>query len=310
MMINPDVKEKLGEYKYLMNLNSVEPLVRKQATEIISSLRYGVAPDKGILKFSVGREEILNLIKQDLRYVQNGKSKLRFFNGCYGSGKTHTLYLLRELAFKNNFASSFITLTTRECPMSDLGTVYSHIVKSLRTDSCRDIPALEMIIQNWCDKILKLGTDNPKIVLQKLRKLSPDFQNVLTTYVESYKKDSWKMKDLAVRWIQGDLKSARDSRTVGAFSYACDSTALEMLQNLVLMLKVIGFNGMVILLDEAESIPSISRFSQIQNAYDNLGRFIDCNIETSNLYFIYSTTPFFLTKSKKVDSLKLKARTL
>jgi len=79
-----------------------------------------------------------------------------------------------------------------------------------------------------------------------------------------------------------------------------------MLQNLVLMLKVIGFNGMVILLDEAESIPSISRFSQIQNAYDNLGRFINCNFETSNLYFIYSTTPLFFEEIEKDKSLNIK----
>lgn len=299
-MINSDVKEKLSEYKYLMNLNSVEPSIRKQDTEIISSLRYGVAPDKGVLKFSVGREEILHLIKQDLRYVQNGKSKLRFFNGCYGSGKTHTLYLLRELAFKNNFASSFITLTTRECPMSDLGTVYSHIVKSLRTDSCRDIPALEMVIQNWCDKILTIGLDNRKLVLQKLKKLSPDFQNVLTIYVESPKKEPWRIKELAIRWIQGDLNNFRDAKTVGASSYACDVTALEMLQNLVSMLKVLGFNGMVIFLDEAESIPCISKFSKIRNAYDNLGRLINCNFETTNLYFIYATTPLFF-KEVEID---------
>ena len=29
-MINSDAKEKLSEYKYLMNLNSIEPSVRKQ----------------------------------------------------------------------------------------------------------------------------------------------------------------------------------------------------------------------------------------------------------------------------------------
>ena len=180
------------------------------------------------------------------------------------------------------------------------GTVYSHIVKSLRTDSCRDIPALEMVIQNWCDKILTIGLDNRKLVLQKLKKLSPDFQNVLTAYVEPSKKEPWKIKELAIRWIQGDLNNFRDSKTVGAKSYACDATSLEMLQNLVLMLKIIGFNGMVILLDEAESIPCISKFSKIRNAYDNLGRLINCNFETTNLYFIYATTPLFF-KEVEID---------
>lgn len=303
-------KKQLGELLDLMKLNSADPPVQKLATEIISALRHGVTPDKGILKFSVGREEILNLIKQDLRHVENGNSKLRFLNGCYGSGKTHILYILREFACKNNFASSVITLTPRECPLYDLGIMYRHIIKGLRTESCRYMPALETIIKNWFDKILAMGADDFQTVLKKIKRLSTDFQNVLTHYIESSKKDSWQRADLSIRWIQGDLRNRRDAKIVGANSYACDQTALRMLQNIVLMLKVIGFSGLVILLDEAETIPSISSSSQIQHAYDNLGRLINCNLETSNSYFVYATTPEFFKETEKYSLLNIPEKSI
>lgn len=285
--------KKLGELLNLMKTSSVEPPDQKLSIDIISALRYGVVPDKGVLKFSVGREDLLTLIKQDLRQVGNGYSSLRFINGRYGSGKTHILYVLREFAFKNNFATSLITLTPRECPLYDLGVVYSHIVKSLRTNNCRSIPALETVIKNWADRLLSLGAYHLQNVLYKIKQLSTDFQNVLTYYIESSKKGAWQNADFAIRWIQGDLRTKRDSKTVGACNYACDQTALGMLQNIVMMLKVIGYNGLVILLDEAETIPSIHRASKVQQAYNNLGKLINCNVETSNSYFIYATTPLF-----------------
>ncbi len=301
---------KLNELMELMKLSSVDSVVRKQALEIITCLRYGTVPNKGVLKFSVGREQILNLIRQDLKQVENGHSRLRFLNGCYGSGKTHLLYILKEFAFKNNFASSFVTLTPRECPMYDLGVVYNHIVKGLRTSICLDNPALETIIKDWFNKISAMRTFDHKLVLQKIKKLSPDFQKVLTIYIESFKKDSWKITDSAIRWIQGDLRNKRDAKICGAESYACNETALDMLRNLVLMLKVIGFSGLVILLDEAEAIPCVSRVSQIQHAYDNLVKLINCNLEMSNSYFIYATTPPFFEEIKKDNSLDIEEKNL
>lgn len=291
-------KKKLEELRYLMQICSVDHHTREESREIISALRSGVAPEKGVLRFSVGRENLLAIINEDLRHISRGHSRLRFFNGCYGSGKTHMLYILRELSFSSNCASSFITLTPRECPLYDLGLVYSKIVKGLRTNECRHMPALETTIEKWAYELLSMGTHGLEGVMKKIKQLSTDFQNALTSYIEGWKKGFWRNTDLALRWIQGDIRNKHESKVIGASNYASDETAMGMLQNIVLMLKVIGYNGLVILLDEAETIPSVCGLPKIQRAYENLDRLIACNLETSNSYFVYATTPIFFEEAR------------
>jgi len=273
-------------------------LAQDLAQDIIAAFRNGVAPNIGLLSISVGRKNLFKDINVQLNEVERGKSKLKFINGAYGSGKTHTLMVLREFAFKNNFASSYITLSPRECPLFDLGIVYRHIVKGLRTAKCREKPALETIIQDWINRLLTLGQSNFDYAINKIKTLDPDFKSVLICLIESFNKGSWNTADAAIRWIQGDINTKRECKPLGASSYVCDETSLMMLQNIIFMLRLIGFKGLIILLDEAENIPSISNLGKKKKAYENLWRLINCNLETSHSFFVYATTPRFFNEMK------------
>jgi len=285
--------KKLAEIKELIKASSSKEVESKISKEIVSSLRNGAAPNKGIMRFSVGRENILKEIKRELNEVENGKSKLRFINGTFGSGKTHILLILKEFAFENNFASTHLTLSPRECPLSNLEIVYKNIVKGLRTKKCKDFPALEVIIKDWINRLYKLGQHNFEYTINRLKAFDPDFKNVLTCFIESSNKGLWHKADQSIRWIQGDVTTKKECKSLGACTYVCDETSLYMLQNVILMLKLIGFKGLVILFDEAESISSIRYVDKMQKTFDNLWRLINCNLETSHTYFIYATTPSF-----------------
>ena len=288
----------LEEVKSTAKLLSVTPEEKQFAGRIISSLRQGVAPTEGVLRFSVGRESILHLIKQDLNFVGNGNSRLRFVNGIYGSGKTHILKILQEYAYSRNFAASFITLTARECPMYDLGIVYQHIVKGIRVSKFRHSPALQYILEEWFLRIKSLGLDKEERILQELRKLSFDFQIALTRYRNEANRNNWQGVELVLRWLQGEIKTKREARYLGIKNYACEETALDMLGNITQMLCFLGYNGLVILLDEAEAIPSLSRILQRKQAYENLERLMGCSKKTPNSYFVYSTTPYFFNEAE------------
>ncbi|HEC64996.1 MAG TPA: hypothetical protein ENI23_06875 [bacterium] len=274
------------------------PEEKQLAERIISSLRQGVVPTEGVLRFSVGREAILSLIQQDLNFVRNGNSQLRLVDGIYGSGKTHILKVLQEYAYSRHFATSFITLTARECPMYDLSIVYEHIVKGIRVSKFRQSPALQHILEEWFLRIRSLGLGKERRILRELGKLSLDFKIALTRYRDGANRNDWEGVELVLRWLQGDIRTKRETRSLGIKNYASEETALEMLGNITRMLCFLGYNGLAILLDEAEAIPSLSRILQRKQAYENLERLMNCSTKTPNSYFVYATTPYFFDEAE------------
>jgi len=288
----------LEKIKATAELLSVTPEEKQLAERIISSLRQGVVPTKGVLRFSVGRESILKLIQQDLNLVRNGNSRLRLLNGIYGSGKTHILKILQEYAYSRHFATSFITLTARECPMYDLSIVYEHIVKGIRVSKFRQAPALQHILEEWFLRIRSLGLTEEERIFKELRKLSLNFKIALTKYCYEANKNNWRGVELVLRWLQGNIKTKREAGYLGIKNYASEETALEMLGNIIRMLCFLGYNGLVILLDEMEAIPSLSRIRRRKQAYDNLERLMGCSTKTPNSYFVYATTPYFFSEAE------------
>ena len=288
----------LEKIKATAELLSVTPEEKQLAERIISSLRQGVVPTEGVLRFSVGRGTILRLIQQDLNFVRNGNSRLRLVDGIYGSGKTHILKILQEYAYSRHFATSFITLTARECPMYDLSIVYEHIVKGIRVSKFRKGPALQHILEEWFLRIKSLGLAEEGRIFQELRKLSLDFKIALTRYRDRANRNDWKGVELVLRWLQGDIRTKRETRSLGIKNYASEKTALEMLGNITRMICFLGYNGLVILLDEAEAIPSLSRILQRKQAYENLERLMNCSTKTPNSYFVYATTPYFFDEAE------------
>lgn len=307
---SPRNRALLEKMKERVKLLSATPEEKQLAKQIIFSLRQGVAPMEGVLRFSVGRESILKLIQQDLNFVRNGNSRLRLVNGIYGSGKTHILKIIQEYAYMKNFATSFITLTARECPMYNLGVVYEHIVKGIRVSKFRQAPALQYILDEWFLRIKSIGLAEEEKILQELKKLNLDFKIALTKYRDEANRNNWREIELVLRWLQGDIKTKREARSLGVKNYASEDTALDMLGNITLMLCFLGYNGLVILLDEMEAIPSLSRIVQRKQAYENLKKIMNCSSRTPNSYFIYATTPYFFNEAEnkivvKKDSKKV-----
>jgi hypothetical protein len=129
-----------------------QPLSIEKAKAIIDALRRGIPPQDGTKNYSVGRENLLLTVKNDLSTVIQKKSLVRFINADVGQGKTHFLYLLRELAFDQDFAVSIVTLSQSSCPLFDFMAVYRNIMWNLRTVDQRYKPALSNIFDRWlCD---------------------------------------------------------------------------------------------------------------------------------------------------------------
>lgn len=116
----------------MSRLESIEQLKPFQARAIIEDLRKGSVPIDYVPFFTVGRENWLRLIEDDLdHYIAEGGAKVRFINGDYGDGKTHFMSVIRHMAMQRGFAVSFVVLT-HEVPMQKFEAVYQEIARELR----------------------------------------------------------------------------------------------------------------------------------------------------------------------------------
>ncbi len=115
----------------MITQKDIEQLKPFQARAIIEGLRKGIVPTEYVSFFTVGRQNWLKFVEEDLDYfIANGGGKVRFINGDYGDGKTHFMSVIQQLALQKNFASSFVVLT-RDVPIHKFEVVYQEIVSQL-----------------------------------------------------------------------------------------------------------------------------------------------------------------------------------
>jgi len=268
-------------------------LNEKTAQVIVDALRFGTAPINGAALLAVGREQLIKIIHQDLDRASTGKSSLRILNGHIGMGKTLTLRILQDYAFRLGFATSFVTLTSRECPLHDMGAVYQHIVKGLRVNDCRDRAAVEWILENWANRV-RDDVRRTSIAPWSFWELSSPFKEVLSIYFEAVFHNYFVRAEKALSWINGDMRAIQDARKMGVHTVITSDNALEMLGNTTRMIRELGLRGLLILLDEAETIPSICTVARSSQAIRNLDMLAGASSRTPYSYFVYATTPYFL----------------
>jgi len=266
-------------------------LPKAAALALVESCRQGTAPIQGALVLAVGREDIIDSMKDDLVHVASRGSCLRVINGVFGMGKTLTLRVFQEYAHREGFATSFLTLSSRECPMDDLPAIYRHIVKGIRVARCLDRPALEYILEEWARKV-KEDAMRRKVVPWALSELDTCFKGALTQYYEGVRFGKPEKTDLALRWFRGET-TVIDARRLGLNSNISPENALRMLGNLTRMLRFIGVRGLVTLLDEVDAIPSLPTAARREEAYVNLLNLARAASSTPYSYFVYATTPAF-----------------
>lgn len=81
-----------------------------QASTIIEALRSGNTPVGYTHYYTVGRKALLNQLVRSFRVVAGGGSAVRIISGEYGSGKSHILDLTRQAAINSGFAVMTVTL--------------------------------------------------------------------------------------------------------------------------------------------------------------------------------------------------------
>jgi hypothetical protein len=289
--------------------------------KIIESLRRGIPPQKGVDLYSVGNEKFIEGIKNFHLSKISNIGKIRFISGSWGSGKTHFFRLLRELAYKNSIIVSSVELSIDSAPFNKFEEIFYSIIRNISTSTFYDVLKEGDIIPFGSlieDSLKSLGnypSSNIESVsfehftdasekLMKDRGIDIDFKKMIKHYWETYLPDkadysvAETKREEILQWFAGVGTISTYRKAFGVNKMVSRNNARLMLHSLSEFVKLAGYQGLLILLDEAEQSYSVMRKAALKIAHTNLLSLIN-NIESNpGIFMIYATTPDFFTDPK------------
>ena len=252
----------------------------------------GNPPEYGFQYFTAGLDIYLNTIDEEyLRsFVRDGGSAFKMVIGVYGGGKTHFLYCIREIAWKYDYITSYITLSPEQTPFHKLEQVYRAIVANLvYPQTCEELLSgydrgIEAVIKKWYNEkyqelSAKLTGDAVSRELNTYASsLGPyesiSFRNAVKEAFIALNEKREEDFTLIMQWLRGENPPKNMLKGFKIFEKIDKSTAFKMIRSLVQWIREIGYSGLIVLMDEAEQTPSMSS-KQKSLLLNNLRELID-----------------------------------
>lgn len=298
---------------------SISPERRR---EILDALRRGTVPQRSLDAFAVGLEPFETTLVDELATARAGSGVFKAVRGEYGSGKTFFSRWLQERARKAGFATAEVQISESETPLHRLETVYRRLVERLAT---ADSPsgALRGVVDGWFyaleQDILAEGqvaeSDTEILVartgelmekrLTAISRTAPAFTAVLRTYREALARGDSALAEGLIAWLGGQPNvAAAVKRAAGVKGDLDHFGALSFLQGLLVVLRDSGFAGLLLVLDEVETLQRV-RGDVREKGLNALRQLID-EIDAGRfpgLYLLVTGTPPFFDGPQGVQRL-------
>jgi len=309
-----------------MTDKAIAGLKSNQARAIIEELRKGSVPADYVNFFTVGRENWLHCIKDDLEnYIAEGGAKVRFIRGDYGDGKTHFMSVISHLSLSYGFAVSFVVLT-REIPIHKFEAVYQSLVRQLRGDFSGI--GIRSLLQEWLDK---LEINPTAVTMESISKLSETLRNLpgmninfanaliallnnrfLPLQEEETQEERINARETLFHWFEAGKITKRELKPFAIFEVVNKSNSKLMLNSLNIFLRQIGHQGLILLFDELETV--IAQAASVRNAaYENVRLLIDNTEQAEYCHIFFAIIPDVLLSEKgfkSYDALWSRVRTI
>ncbi|RKY04643.1 hypothetical protein DRP77_03295 [Candidatus Poribacteria bacterium] len=253
----------------------------------------GIPPEYGFQFFSVGLESYLKVIEDEYltSYIRDGGAAFKMVIGMYGGGKTHFLYSIREIAWKHNYVVSYFPLSPDRTPFHRLDLVYAAIAANLiyPQEPSELIGGYERgidsLIKRWFMDMVRRYRE-AGIPDERMRRELNTYVSSLGGYQSTSFRNAVRHAFLAlldkrdedfnniVQWLKGEGYDRAIHRRYGILQKIDKSSAFQMIRSLIEWVRDIGYTGLVVLMDEAERIPSMSS-RQRESLLNNLRELID-----------------------------------
>ena len=295
-----------------MNKNDIE--------HVFEQLRKGLVPERGVDTFAVGIEKQRAEIHRQLDLVASGEGSIKFLRGDYGCGKTFSARLAILDAQEQGFATSFVVVSDNDLRFHRFEEVYRKVVSELSTPIC-ERGALSDILDRWIghieESLIEAGADEDaddfddrvrsrleeELASMTAGKAPQDFIRVIQTIFEL--KQQGEISDAAalLSWVSGSTNvSAKVKKLAGIKGDISSRDALAYLRGVLEIVKAAGYRGLVIVIDEAETILRMRSDSR-HKSLNGLRQISDASGDYPNLLWIFTGTPDFFDSKRGVAGL-------
>lgn len=292
-----------------------------ESATIVNALRSGLVPAQGLEHFATGLDALLEVVNQELDFVATGKGAAKWIRGEYGTGKTFAARYLCAKARQRGFATSEVQISINDTPLHHLETVYRRLMERLETAA--DGPnAFQAVVEGWLyqlgDEVMRLkgmSEDDPDFAnateqrledkLADLSRRNPAFAQILRAYHRATHEGDFATAQGLLAWLAGQPHTDRSVlRTAGTKGKVDGQASLTFLAGLLQLLRQSGYSGLVVVLDEVETIQRMNVQTR-EKSLNALRQLMDmlAKEELPGLYLVVTGTRDFFEGYKGLKAL-------
>ena len=295
-------------------------MTRRDVEHVFESLRKGLVPDRGIDAFAVGVDKQRGELHRQLNLAEDREGTIKFLRGGYGCGKTFMARLALLEAQERNFATSFVVVSDNDLRFHRFDDVYRKVMTELGTASCPR-GALGDILDRWIGQIeealIDAGEDEdaPDFDAKVGKRLDDDlttltggqapqdFVRVIQTVFEMKQRGDVAEAGALISWLCGSGNVAAGAKKAAAIKGDIGSRdALDYLRGVLEIVKAAGYNGLLIVIDEAETILRMRSDSR-HKSLNGIRQIADAANSYPGLLWLFTGTPEFFDTRHGVAGL-------
>ena len=262
---------------------------KRIAATLINSLKGGVVPRIGLPYITVGRENEINA----LDIIADGGASFRFIMGKYGSGKSFLLQTIRNYVMDRNFVVCDADLSPERRLQGTKGqglATYKELIRNISTKTRPEGGALTLILDRWINAVqtetaaesdltpdsLEFEKAVEKKIYAVINSLNEmvhgfDFSRLLTLYYRAFAEGDDETKGKVVKWFRGEYATKTEAKSeLGVNIIITDEDWYEYIKLFSAFLKMAGYSGMLILIDELVNIYKIPNSITRQYNYEKI----------------------------------------
>lgn len=288
---------------------------------IFERLRSGVVPVRGLEAFAVGVERQRAEIGRLLDLAAAGEGVFKFLRGGYGCGKTFMARLAVLDAQARGFATSFVVVSDNDLHFHKFDDVYRKVVQELGTATCPR-GALGDVIDRWIAKVesaliaggadenatdfdhqvqLRIGEE---IASMTGGKAPEDLGRVLRAIFELKQAGQVREASALMSWLSASENVATSQKkAAGIKGDITSKDAMAYLQGVLEIIKAADYKGLVIVIDEAETILRM-RTDVRGKSLNGIRQIIDAADRFGGLLWVFTGTPEFFDTRRGVAGLQ------
>jgi hypothetical protein len=295
-------------------------MTQKDVQHVFESLRKGIVPERGIDAFAVGIEKQRGELHRQLDLAKDGEGTIKFLRGGYGCGKTFMARLALLDGQARGFATSFVVVSDNDLKFHRFDDVYRKVMTELATASCAR-GALGDILDRWIGKVeeglIAAGEDEEaddfddkvrRRLDEDLASLTggqapQDFVRVIQTIFELKQRGEVAEAGALTSWLCGSGNVGAAAKKEAAIKGEIGSRdALDYLRGVLEIVKAAGYKGLVIVIDEAETILRMRSDSR-HKSLNGIRQIADAAGSYPGLLWVFTGTPEFFDTRHGVAGL-------